>query len=124
MPDSVTMNKQFCEAMVEEMMSIANLGAVQIEFAWVKSSTKAFDKIETTLMGCAADSEHIRLETIVDADAKSVKVMPYKKEIKEEAKKEKKEKKKINTEKIGDPPAEPIIYDSITLSFIEFFAFH
>ena len=128
MPDTVTMNKQFCEAMMEEMLQIANLGAVQIEFEWGKNSTKAFDRIAATLKECAEASEHIELETRVNdavGQPKSVRFIPFKKE-KTEGKKEdeKKEGLEGDDELIGGAPTFPIIYDSITLSFIEFFAFH
>jgi len=128
MPDSVTMNKQFCEAMMEEMLQIANLGAVQIEFEWSRNCTKAFNKIEETLMACAEASENIALDVKVREVAgqpKSVKIIPSKKVVVEEEKKEEEEKTiKGSDERIGSKEAFPIIYDSITLSFIEFFAFH
>ena len=125
MPDRVTMNKQFCEALMEEMLQINNLGQVQIELEWGKHSSKDVDKIAATLQRCAEKSEHIELETMVSdvvGQPKSIKIMPSKKDEKKEEEMDK--GMEGNDEHIGDPPPFAIIYDSITLSFIEFFAFH
>jgi len=97
---------------------------VQIELEWSRECTKAFGNIKATLMACAEASEHIAMEVIVDEDAKSVKVIPSKKVIVKEEKKEEPKMLPGSDELFGKPPAFPIIYDSITLSFIEFFAFH
>merc|ERR1712087_830436 len=97
------------------MLDIINIGKVQIEFAWpTESLTIDFDKIDLTLKQCAEKSERIGLDTLVSntKSQKSITVLPYKKLHEPNGGVEEKEIEVL------------IFYDTLLLSFIEFFAYH